>query len=98
MARLAIVLPVVTPAVVQRDAAQDGHAVVHFLAIELMMDISARVEKLRREDKVLGLGLLEAEYVGLLLVEQALDDRDPGSNRVDVPGGDLERGHCRGRS
>ena len=78
MARLAIVLPVVAAAVVQRQARQDGDAMVHLLAVELVMDIAARVEQLGREDIVLRLGLLQAEDVGLLLVEQPLDDARRG--------------------
>ena len=51
---------------------------VHLLAVELVMDIAARVEQLGGEDMVLRLGLLQAEDVGLLLVEQPLDDRQRG--------------------
>ncbi len=44
---------------------------VHLLAVELVMDVAAGVEQLGREDMVLRLGFLQAEDVGLLLVEQA---------------------------
>jgi hypothetical protein len=36
------------------------------------------------------LGFLEAKNVRLLLAEQAFDDAEPGSDRVHVPGCDLD--------
>ena len=51
---------------------------VHLLAVELVMDVAERVEQLGGEDIVLRLGLLQAEDVGLLLVEEALDDARRG--------------------
>ena len=74
MARLAIVLPVVAPGVVKRQPRQDRDAMVHLLAVELVMDVAARMEQVGREDMILRLGFLQAEDVRLLLVEEAFDD------------------------
>ncbi len=93
MARLAIVLPVMAPAVVKRQARQDRHAMMHFLPIEFVVNIAARMEQRGGKDDVLRLGFLQAENVGLLLVEQALDDAGARAHRIDVPGNDLEHGH-----
>ena len=81
--------------VVQRNAAQDGDAMVHLLAVRVRDGRSRANGTARREDMVLRLGLLQAEDVGLLLVEEALDDRRAGADRIDVPGSDLELGHGR---
>ena len=79
MARLAIVLPVVTAADhAAAPATEDRDAMVHLLAIELVMDIAARMEQVGREDMILRLGFLQAEDVGLLLVEQPFDDAARG--------------------
>src|SRR6185369_12417088 len=77
----------------QRHPRQDGDAMMHFLAIELVMDIAARMEQVGRENMVLRLGLLQAEDVRLFLVEQPLDDMRTGADRVYIPRSDLERGH-----
>ncbi len=93
MARLAIVLPVVAPAVVERHPAEDRDAVVHLLAIELVVNVAARVEQVGRKDDIERLGLLQAEDVGLLIVEQPRDDGGARAHRIDVPRGNLEFGH-----
>ena len=48
---------------------------VHPLAVQLLVDVAAAAEQLGREDLVVGLGLLQAQDVGLLLGDQALDQR-----------------------
>ena len=93
MSRFAIILPIVTAGFLQRDAAEDGDAVVHPLAVQRMMNIAARGEEVGRKHLVFGLGLLKAENVGLLLVEESADDRHTGPDGVDVPAGDLEFAH-----
>ena len=91
VARLAIVLPVVAARFVQRQAADDGDAMVHLLAVELLVDIAVLAEQLGREDLVERLGFLQAQHVGLLLGQQALDQLGAGADRVDVPRCDLDR-------
>ncbi len=49
------------------------------------MDISRAAEQIGREDVVPRLGFLEAEDVGRLLDEEALDDAEPRAHRIDVP-------------
>jgi hypothetical protein len=66
---------------------------VHLLPVELVMDVAARVEQRGGEHDVLRLGFLQAEDVGLLLVEQPPDEVGAGAHRIDVPRGDLELGH-----
>ena len=66
---------------------------VHLLAVELVMDIAARMKQLRGEDIVLRLGFLKAEDVWLLLVQEAFYDMRAGADGIDVPGSDLELGH-----
>ena len=93
MPSLAIVLPVVAAAIVKRDATENCDAMMHLLAIKLVMDIAARMEEAGWKYIVLRLGLLKAEDVGLFLVKEAFDDGRAGAHGVDVPGSDLERGH-----
>jgi hypothetical protein len=64
--------------------------VVHALAVEGVVHVALLEEQLGRENAVEDLRFLEAENVGLLLANQLLDQRDPRSNRVDVPGGDFQ--------
>ena len=90
MPRFAIVLPVVASRRLQLDPAEDGDSVVHALAVELLVDVAEPGEMRRREDVIVGLGFLQAKDVGLLLGDQALDDRQPRADRVDVPGYDLD--------
>ena len=68
---------------------------MHLLAVELVMDIAARMEQLGREHMVLGLGFLQAKYVGLLFIEQPFDDLRSGADRIDIPGSDFELGHVK---
>ena len=96
VARFSVVLPVVATTVAERKTAEDRDAMMHLLAVELVMDKAARVKQFGREHMVLGLGLLQAEDVGLFLVEQPFDDLRAGTDRIDVPGSDLECGHERG--
>ena len=88
--RLAIVLPVVLARVLQRHPAEDRDAMVHPLPVELAMDVAVTLEQIGREDGVENLGFLEAQDVGLLLGDQALDKPGARAHRVDVPGRDLQ--------
>ena len=90
MARLAIVLPVVAAGLAELDPAEDRDAVVHLLALQRAMHVALLAEQVGREEVVGRLGFLQAEDIGLLLAEQALDDADPRTDRVHVPGGDLD--------
>src|SRR4051794_33740236 len=90
MTRFAIVLPVVLARIPERNAAQDGDAVMHALAVQCVMDIAVLPEKIGGKDAVQHLGFLKAEDIRLLLSEQALDQPGPGADRVDVPGCDLQ--------
>ena len=63
---------------------------VHRLAADDAVDIAQALEPAVREFAVADLGLLQAEDVRLHLGEKLLDDPDPGADRVDVPGCDLE--------
>ena len=93
MPRFPIVLPVVTPRVMKLHPAEDCDAMVHFLAIELVMDVAARMKQVCREDIILRLGFLEAQDVRLFLVEKTFDDGHAGADRINVPGGDFKLGH-----
>src|SRR5690348_8867281 len=90
MPRLAIVLPVVPAGVLQRHSAEDPHAMMYTLAVQLAVDVAVAVEQIEREDAVEHHGFLQAQDVGLLLTDQALDERNARANRVDVPRSDLQ--------
>ena len=89
VARLAIVLPIMATMVRERNTAEDGDPVVHPLAVEQAMHIAEPLEHRMRERAVLNLGFLQAQNVRAFGRQKLLDDRYPGSNRVDVPGRDL---------
>ncbi len=63
---------------------------MHPLAAKRRVDIALAAEKVGGEDIVRGLGFLKAQDVRLMLLEQPLDDRNPGPDRVDIPGGDRD--------
>ena len=58
---------------------------VHPLAVQLLVDVAQAGEQLGRENLVIGLGLLQAQDVGLLLGDQPLDQRGASADRIDVP-------------
>ena len=63
---------------------------VHPLAVQLLVDVAETGEQLGREDLVDRLGFLQAQDVGLLLGDKALDQRRAGADRVDVPRCDFQ--------
>ena len=63
---------------------------MHALAVELLMLVAKAMEEIGGEDVVIGLGFLQAQDVGLVLGDQASDQRGPGPHRVDVPRSDLQ--------
>ena len=69
--RLAIVLPVVAAGLGERHPAEDRDAMVHPLAVELLVDVAVAVEQVGREDVVEHLGFLKAQDVGLLVARSA---------------------------
>ena len=90
MPRLAIVLPIMAARFAKRDLAEDSDAVVHLLALQLVMHVTEIGEQFAGKDVVCRLRLLKAKDVRLLLPQQTLDDSEPGSNGVHVPGCDLD--------
>src|SRR5206468_11799167 len=70
--------------------AQDRDAVMHPLSVEHDMLIAALLERIGGEDTVEDLRFLQAQDVGLLLVDQPLDECRPRPYRVDVPRGNLQ--------
>ncbi len=93
MPRLAIVLPVVAAVRVERQAAEDRDAVVHALPGEQAMRVAQRLEGGVGEGRVVDLGLLQAQDVGLRRGEEIADDVESCADRIDIPGGDLGGGH-----
>ena len=64
----------------------DGrHAVIALLAVDADMRIAQRFEGGEREQLVRALGFLQAQYVGRIFPEKALDDRQAQPHGVDVP-------------
>ena len=70
----------------ERQARQDGDAVIALHAVHQQVAIAQRLELRARKQLVRGLGLLEAQNIGLLLLEEAADEPDAQPDRVDVPG------------
>ena len=66
---------------------------VHPLAFELLVYVSMLPEEVGGKDIIGCFGFLQAEDVGLLLLEQPLHDRQPGAYRIDIPGTDLQTAH-----
>ena len=93
MPRLAIVLPIMAAVRVERQAAEDRDAVVHALPREQAMRVAHRLEGGMGEGRVVDLGLLQAQDVGLRRGEEITDDVESRADRIDIPGGDLGGGH-----
>ena len=68
----------------------DGDAIVALVADEGLVDIAGLAEGLGRELLVRRLGLLQAEDVGLVSLQELGDHADAQAHRIDVPGGDGE--------
>jgi CheY-like chemotaxis protein len=71
-------------------AAENRDAVVHLLPLQNAMHVALASKQVSGKVIVGDLGLLKAKNVRLLLAEQAFDDAEPGSDRVHVPGCDLD--------
>jgi hypothetical protein len=94
--RFAIGLPIVALLLDERQLADDRDAVMHALPAQQNMRVAELLEQRPRKGAVHHLRFLQAEYVGLLLDQELLDNRQARSNRIDVPGRDLQgRGHGR---
>jgi hypothetical protein len=70
----------------ERLARQDRDAVVALHAVHQHVAVAERLERLAREQLVRRLGLLQAQHIGLRLLEQTPDEADAQPHRVDVPG------------
>ncbi|CDX46437.1 hypothetical protein MPLDJ20_90013 [Mesorhizobium plurifarium] len=74
-----------------RAAGDGGDAVIALLTVEQDVLVARLAEGLFREELVRNLGLLQAEHVGRVFLQQPLDDRHAQAHGIDVPGGDGER-------
>ena len=88
MARLAIGLPVEPVILMNRHPAHDRDAMVHFLAVQHLMDIAQTAEHIGGEGLVHHLGFLKAQYVRRFLGQELFDNVDARADAVDVPGCD----------
>src|SRR5262249_7699658 len=77
----------------ERNARDYGDAVIAFLSVESGVFVAETLETLHRESVNRTLGLLQAEHIGLRAFQESRDQINAQPDRVDVPGGDLER-HC----
>ena len=77
----------------ERNARDDGDAVIALLSVERCVLVAETLEALQREGVIRTLGLLQAEHIGLRALQEPRDEIDAQADRVDIPGGDLE-GHC----
>ena len=75
----------------ERQARDDGDAVIALLAVDRDVPVAGLAERLLRKIGVEALGLLQAEDVRTVLSKEAAHQVDPQPNGVDVPGGDGER-------
>lgn len=92
MPGFAIGLPVAPVSFVQRHFADDRHAMVHLLAVQRLMLITERCERMGGERFIDRLRFLQAQYVRRFFGEETLDDADAETDRIDVPGRDFEGG------
>jgi hypothetical protein len=63
---------------------------MHPLPVELAVDVPVAIEQFGRKDRVEHLGFLEAQDVGLVLGDEALDEPGARAHRVDVPRRDFQ--------
>ncbi len=85
MPRLAIGLPVEPVVLGKGNAAEDGDAVVHPLAVDCDVIVTQRAQRREREIAVDDLGFLKAQYVGRCFAQELLDDVHAEPHRIDVP-------------
>ena len=69
----------------KRQARDNGDAVIAFLAIDGDMRIAKAVKVGGRKLAVAAFGFLQAEHVGLRLLQKPPDGCDPQPDRIDVP-------------
>ena len=75
----------------ERNARDHGDAVIAFLSVDRDVLVAETLETLHRESVVRALGLLQAEHIGLCAFQEPGDQINSQPDRVDIPGGDLER-------
>ncbi len=92
MASLAIVLPVVAAEFPERRFRHRRDAVIALLPMHGEMLVSQRAERLVGELVLLALDLLQAQHIGRLLFDEALDDGHAQADGIDVPGSDRNHG------
>ena len=90
MACLAIGLPVVDRSIVNWDAANCCNAVIGRLPVDDDMPISQLPKYAFRENIIGDLGFLQTQDVGLLFAQKSFDNVDPGTDGIDIPGGDAK--------
>ena len=77
----------------ERQARENGDAVIALLAIDRLMDIAEVAEDIPREKRVRNLGLLQAEHVRGIGFQETGDQIGPQTDGIDVPGGDFHGRH-----
>ena len=83
---IALVAPVLRILGEERQARQDGDAVIALHPVAQDVGIAHRLQRVLRELAVLHLDLLQADDVGLLLLDQAAQQVEAHPQRIDVPG------------
>src|SRR5690606_41643647 len=76
---------------VERNARDRGNAVIALLAVDLQMIIAKLAESSRWKLVIRALCLLKAEYIWLMLFQEALHQWHSQAHGVDVPGGNFQR-------
>src|SRR5712675_2853999 len=77
----------------KRQSREDGNPVIALLAVDRLMDITERVERIRREELIPDLGFLEAKHVGGVVFEELAGQLGAKADRIDVPGGEFNGSH-----
>ena len=90
MAAVALLAEIAAVDVGEGMARDDGDAVIALLPVERDVPVAELVERGGREIRVRAFRLLQAQHVGLLLLQEAGDGLDAQADRVDVPGDDGE--------
>ena len=71
----------------QRQARNDGNAIIAFLAPVGLMPPAGLRQRVGREMRILGFGLLKAQHVDVVPVQKLEDEWQAQPDRIDVPGG-----------
>ena len=90
VARIALGAEIAPARLGEREARDDGDAVVALLAVERDVLVAELAELAARKLPVGAFRLLQAEHVRLVLAEKARDEVDAQPHRIDVPGGEGE--------